>query len=277
MDLAALSSTIDANGLSFPIVDVGSGPPVLLLHGFPDSRFLWRHQIGPLADAGFRVIAPDLRGFGDAPRPADVSEYRFQIIARDVTGMLDALNIARAQLVGHDFGAALGWYLASTSPDRVERLVALSVGAAGTSGSFTLEQREKFWYFLFFQFEEIAETSLSRNDWRFFREWTRGQGDTDRYIQDLARPGALTAALNWYRANVRPQMPSDRPAPPAIGCPVLGIWSDGDPFLTEGHMRQSYERVTGPWRYEKISGAGHWMMLDKPAELNRLLLEFLKR
>jgi pimeloyl-ACP methyl ester carboxylesterase len=276
MDLAALSRTIDANGLSFPCVDVGSGPPVLLLHGFPDSRFLWRHQIGPLADAGFRVIAPDLRGFGDAPRPADVADYRFPIIARDVTGILDALNITRVQLVGHDFGAALAWYLASAQPDRVERLVALSVGAAGTSGSFTLEQREKFWYFLFFQFEGIAEASLSRNDWRFFRQWTRGQGDTDRYVQDLARPGALTAALNWYRANVRPQMPSDRPTP-GDRLPRARRLERRRSVSDRGTHAPVVERVTGPWRYEKIAAAGHWMMLDKPAELNRLLLEFLNR
>ena len=225
MDLAALSRTIDANGLSFPIVDVGSGPPVLLLHGFPDSRFLWRHQIGPLADAGFRVIAPDLRGFGDAPRPADVADYRFPIIARDVTGILDALDITRVQLVGHDFGAALAWYLASAQPDRVERLVALSVGAAGTSGSFTLEQREKFWYFLFFQFEGIAEASLSRNDWRFFRQWTRGQRYPSR------GPGASLRAGRraQYRANVRPQMLPDR-ADPRRSAALRSASGRRDPF-----------------------------------------------
>jgi pimeloyl-ACP methyl ester carboxylesterase len=275
MDLAGVSKTVTANGLSFPVVDLGTGPAVLLLHGFPDSRFLWRNQIGPLVSAGFRVIAPDLRGFGDAPKPTAVEDYRIPVVARDVIGILDALSIRQARVVGHDFGAALAWYLAGAFPDRVERLAVLSVGTG--SGFSTMEQREKSWYFLFFQFEGIAEASLSRNNWQMFKDWTRNQGDQDRYLKDLSRPGALTAALNWYRANVRPQMPVDnQAAPPKIACPVLGVWSDLDPFLTEGQMLKSAERVSGPWRYEKISGAGHWMTVDKPAEVNRLLLDFVR-
>ncbi len=214
-----ITKTITLNGMSFPVIDQGTGPAVLLLHGFPDSRWLWRNQIGPLLDAGFRVIAPDLRGFGDAPKPPAVEDYRLPIIAGDVIGILDALGVTQVRIVGHDWGAALTWYLALTRPDRVERVVALSVGANGNSGASTLAQREKSWYFLFFQFEGIAETTLMRNDWAFFREWSRGQGDTDRYVKDLARPGALTAALNWYRANVRPQMPVETTGDPL---PIAG-------------------------------------------------------
>jgi pimeloyl-ACP methyl ester carboxylesterase len=232
-----ITRTVEANGLSFPVVDTGSGPAVLLLHGFPDSRFLWRHQIGPLVNAGFRVIAPDLRGFGDAPRPQAVADYRIPVIARDVTAILDVLGIRQARVVAHDWGAGLAWYMAAANADRVERLAALSVGAGGTSGTNTMAQREKSWYFLFFQFDGIAEASLTRDDWRLFRQWTREQGDVDRHLKDLARPGALTAALNWYRANVRPQMPADNPSPaPKIACPVMGVWSDRDPFLTEEHV-----------------------------------------
>lgn len=278
MDINAVTKTVAANGLSFPVVDVGSGPVVLLLHGFPDSRFLWRNQIDPLVQAGFRVIAPDLRGFGDAPKPPAVEDYRLPVVAPDVIGMLDALGVAKARVVAHDWGAALAWYLAMANADRVDRLVALSVGAIGNSGTTTLAQREKSWYFLFFQFDGVAEAWLTRDNWRLFKEWTRGQGDTERHLKDLSRPGALTAALNWYRANVRPQAPPENPPPPPpkIACPVMGIWSDGDPFLTEAHVRNSPERLSGTWRYERIEGAGHWMMLDKPAELNRLLLDFLK-
>ena len=275
-DISRFSKTVEAHGLSFPVFERGSGPAVLLLHGFPDSRFLWRNQIGPLLDAGFRVVAPDLRGFGDAPRPQAMEEYRLPLIARDVVGILDALNIQQARVVGHDWGSALAWYLAAVHADRVERLVALSVGAPGNSGGGTIAQREKFWYMLYFQFEGVAEAGLTSNDWRLFKEFMRGEGDADRYLKDLARPGALTAALNWYRANVRPQMPAaNPPLLPAVACSTLGVWSDRDFALTEDHMRKSYERVTGPWRYEKIEGAGHWMMLEKPAALNRLLLEFL--
>lgn len=277
MDLNSVTTTVNANGLAFPVVDHGSGPAVLLLHGFPDSRFLWRHQVGPLASAGLRVIAPDLRGFGEAPKPAAVEEYRIPVIARDVIAMLDALKIPRARIVGHDWGAALAWYLAAFHPDRVEKLAVLSVGAPGTPGFSALEQREKSWYFLFFQFEGIAEATLSRNDFQMLRQWTRGQGDSERYVKELARPGALTAALNWYRANVRPQMPVDNPPQlPTVAAPVLGIWSDGDPFLTEQQMLLSPQRVSGTWRYEKVTGAGHWLMLDQPQDVSSLLVDFLK-
>ena len=277
-ELTAMTRMVTVNNLEFPVIDRGTGPAVLLLHGFPDSRFMWRNQIGPLLAAGFRVIAPDLRGFGDAPKPTAVEDYRLPVLATDVIGILDALGVKQVRLVCHDWGAGLGWYLALTRPDRIERIAAMSVGANGNSGASTLAQREKSWYFLFFQFEGVAEETLRRNDWAFFKEWSRGQGDTDRYIRDLSRPGALTAAINWYRANVRPQMPpsTPAPAPPKISVPAMGLWGDADPFLTEDHVKRSPERLSGSWRYEKIAGAGHWIMLDKPAEVNRLLLEFLK-
>jgi pimeloyl-ACP methyl ester carboxylesterase len=275
MDLGPVTKTVQTNGLSFPVVDYGSGPAVLLLHGFPDDRHLWRYQVGPLADAGFRVIAPDLRGFGDAPRPVDPKEYGIPLVVRDVLGILDAIGVQRVQLVAHDWGAAVGWRLAADHPDRIERYVALSVGAPG--GVTTIEQREKSWYIAFFRQTGVAEDELTRDGWKLFRDWTRNSVDTDRYVKNLSRPGALTAGLNWYRAaGAQPGAPSAQ-AVPQVGCPVLGIWSDGDAYLTEIRMRTSDERIKGPFRYEKIAGASHWLMLDKPAELNRLLVGFLKK
>lgn len=250
-----------------------------MLHGFPDSRHLWRHQIPVLAAAGLRVLVPDLRGFGDAPRPESVDAYKLQAIMGDLLGILDALHIEQAGVVGHDWGAAVAWGLAAYFPQRFTKLAALSVGCPGTSGLKTIQQRERSWYFYFFQFEGIAEAWLRHNDWQLFREWTRGNGDMERYLQDLARPGALTAGLNWYRANLKPKLPEESGSTgfPNVACPVLGVWSDGDAYLTEANLRNSQEKVTGLWRYEKIAGASHWMMLDKPDELNRLLLDFLER
>jgi len=275
VDLAAATRTVRSNGLSFPVVDVGSGPAVLLLHGFPDDRHLWRYQIPALADAGFRVLAPDLRGFGDAPRPTDPAEYGIPIVIRDVLGILDALGVARVQLVAHDWGAAVGWRLAAEHPDRVERYAAVSVGAPG--GPTTIEQREKSWYIAFFRQPGVAEEQLQQKNWQLFREWARNPVDVDRYIANLSRPGALTAALNWYRASGAPPAPGTVKPPPPVVCPVLGIWSNGDAYLTEAPMRTSGERIRGSFQYERISGASHWLMLDKPADLNRLLLLFLKR
>jgi pimeloyl-ACP methyl ester carboxylesterase len=270
-DLNRFTRTVTVNGLSFPVLDYGEGSPVLLLHGFPDDHLLWRNQAKELPTAGLRVIAPDLRGFGDAPRPGDPAEYGLDIAARDVIGILDALRIEQVQMVAHDWGAALGWRIAGLSPTRISRYVALSVGAPGAPP--TAEQKEKSAYMLFFRKPGVEE-DIQRDDWKWFRTWLRNAPDTNRYVERLSRPGALTAGLNWYRAS------NARPAGAAalvVSCPVLGIWSDGDAYLTEEQLKTSGERIKGSFQYEKITGASHWMMLDKPTELNRLLLKFLER
>jgi len=274
MDLRPVTKTIAVRGMSFPVVDYGRGPAVLLLHGFPDDRLLWRYQVGPLAKAGFRVVAPDLRGFGDAPRPQDPKDYGLSIVSEDVLGILDALEIRQVQLVAHDWGAAVGWRLAAEHPDRITRYAALSVGAFG--GPTPIEQREKSWYMAFFRQTGTAEAQLTENNWQLFREWTRNVKETDRWIANLSRPGALTAALNWYRAN-NPPASGSAGAPPQVAIPVLGVWSDGDAYLTEIRMKTSGERIKGPFRYERISNASHWLMLDQPEALNQLLLSFLVR
>ena len=281
IDINAITKTIEIKGEHFPVADAGDGPAVLLLHGFPDSRFLWRYQLPALAAAGFRVIAPDLRGFGDAPRPTTVRPYRRPFLVADVLGILDALGVQRTHLVGHDWGAALTWRLAGSYPELFDRVAVLSVGAPGNPGWNTIAQREKSWYFDFFLKTGIAEAALMADGWKLFREWSRGQGDQERYLRDLMRPEALTAALNWYRAAFTQSPPDEAPLPrlpswDRIRIPVLGVWSDEDPFLLEPQMTLSAGVVEAPWRYERISGAGHWMMLDQPEELNRLLIEFLR-
>lgn len=275
-ELSKATVDIKVGDQVFPTLDYGDGPVVVLLHGFPDSRHLWRYQIPALAAAGFRTVAPDLRGFGEAPKPDEVEAYALPTVLEDVVGVLDAMDAQEVSLVGHDWGAAVAWLLSAFYPDRVERLVALSVGAPNNSQFYTVEQRESSWYMYFFQFEEVAEEWLRHDDWALFEEWSRGEGDYERQLRDLARPGALTAALNWYRANARPLPPGESGAEyPNLTCSVLGVWSDEDHYLTEAAMRGSAEKVDGSWRYETIADASHWMMLDKPAEINHLLVEFL--
>ena len=269
---------VTVNGLSFHVVDEGSGPPVLLLHGFPDSSALWRHQIPALVDAGHRVIAPDLRGFGASDRPEGVGEYAMPTLIGDVVGILDALGVERADVVGHDWGAAIGWTLASLLPQRVQRYVALSVGRS-TDYFADMHQREMSWYMLLFLFEGVAEVALRRADWALLRAWMRDPVDIERYVADLSRPGALTAALNYYRANLPVEMlagVSEVPAVPAVTCPVLGVWSDGDIGCGEAQMLASQRIVAGPWRYHRITGAGHWIPLDAPDELATLLVDSLR-
>jgi len=274
-----MTQSIDANGVSLHVVDEGDGHPVLLLHGFPDSSHLWRNQVPALVDAGFRVVAPDLRGFGESDRPEAVDAYALPNVLGDVMAILDALALDRVSVVGHDWGAAVAWSTAAFLPDRVDRLVAISVGHPASFLHAGVEQLEKSWYMLWFQFPGVAEATLPRDGWRFFREWARDCGEMDRWIEDLSRPGALTAALNWYRANISPEgFGSGEPPPvPPVACPTLGIWSDGDHYLTETQMTASAEHVSGDWRYERIEGASHWVPVDAAAELNRLLLDFVAR
>jgi pimeloyl-ACP methyl ester carboxylesterase len=267
---------VRANGLRFFLVDEGDGAPVLLLHGFPDTASLWRHQIPALVDAGYRVLAPDLRGRGRTEMPPRVEDYALRNVVRDVAALLDAAGVQRAHVVGHDWGAAAAWLVGSLLPERVDRLVAISVGHPATFGRPTLEQLQKGWYRILFQFEGTAEELLRQEDWYLFRELFRG-GDPDAYVADLARPGALTAGLNWYRANLPVErLLAPRPALPPVTAPTLGVFGSEDLYLVEGPMLASAEHVRGPWRYERFDGAGHWIPLEQPDRLNRLLLEFLR-
>jgi pimeloyl-ACP methyl ester carboxylesterase len=268
---------VPGDGIELEVLDEGDpdGPPVLLVHGFPDSAHLWRHQVEALTGAGLRAIAPDMRGFGASDRPESVEDYRITRAVADLIAVLDALEIQRANVVAHDFGAGVAWVLAALHPDRVERLVAMSVGHPGAQRR-AIEDREKAWYTLLFQFEGVAEELLRRDDWKLFREWLRDDGDVERSIDDLSRPGALTAGLNWYRANMHPKRQLEqRPAMPPVQAPTLGLWSTGDHYLNEAPMLHSAAHVTGPWRYERIEGASHWLQLDARERVNRLLLEFL--
>jgi pimeloyl-ACP methyl ester carboxylesterase len=257
------------------VADEGDGPPVLLIHGFPDSSHLWRHQVRALVDAGYRAIAPDLRGFGESDRPLEVEAYGVGKSVADMLAVLDALEVERAHVVAHDWGGAVGWALAAYAGERVDRFAILSVGHPNALRRPSIEQRERSWYPLLFQFEGTAEELLRHDDWRLFREWSRGDGDTERYLADLARPGALTAALNWYRASWHPdaELRERRPFP-SVAADTLALWSDRDHYLVEEQLTASAEYVDGEWRYERIEGASHWMQLDAPERVNALLLEW---
>ncbi len=264
---------VNANGVDLYVGTHGDGVPVLLLHGWPDSSALWRNQVPFLAANGFRAITPDLRGFGQSSRPAGKDSYKLHNSVADVAAILDAAEVPAAHVVGHDWGAAVAWLTAMYLPDRVRSLTAVSV--PHPLAPTTRRQREMAWYQLFFQFEEIAEATLRHEDWAAFRELVSGYADIGRAIADLSRPGALTASLNWYRANLAPRMPGPPPELPPVTAPTLGIWSDGDRYLDGARMRASGDLVKGPWRYAEITGATHWIPLDAPEELNDLLLNRL--
>jgi pimeloyl-ACP methyl ester carboxylesterase len=264
---------VDGVGIEFDVT--GEGRDVVLLHGFPDSGRLWRHQVPALVDAGCRVIVPDQRGYGRSDKPSAVEAYSIPFLVGDVLAVLDSLGVERASVVGHDWGAAVTWGLASLVPDRADRVVALSVGHPSSFANAGFEQREKSWYMLLFQFQGVAEQWLSNDGWANFRAWSR-YPDADDVIADLERNGSLTPGLNWYRANLPPES-LIQPALelPPVAAPTMGVWSSGDFALTEAQMQGSAEYVKGEWRYERLDGPGHWMQLEAPDRVNALLVDFL--
>lgn len=268
---------VDSAGVRIHVETAGpdGGRPVVLLHGFPDTGALWRHQVPALAGAGFRVLVPDQRGYGRSDKPAGVDAYGMAHLVADVVAVLDAAGIERAHVVGHDWGASVAWALALFVPERVDHLVVLSVGHPLAFLGAGLEQRERSWYMLLFQFEGVAEEWLSKDGWANFRQWAR-HPDADAVTARLDTDGSLTAGLNWYRANVPPRRLVEPPPDlPPVRAPTLGVWSTGDVALTERQMTASAELVEGPWRYARVEGAGHWIPLDAPGEVNWLLTDFL--
>jgi pimeloyl-ACP methyl ester carboxylesterase len=268
-------SRVDVNGVGIEYQVTGQGRPVVLLHGFPDSGRLWRHQVTALAEAGFQVIVPDLRGYGRSDKPSEVEAYSLPLLAGDVMAVLADAGAERAHVVGHDWGAALAWAIASLAPGSVDHLAVLSVGHPSTFRR-TLEQRQKSWYMLLFQFPGVAERWLTENNWA--NMIGAGHPDADQVIADIEANGSLVPGLNWYRANVGPETWVGPPVQlPPVQAPTMGIWSTGDFALTEVQMTDSAENVAGPWRYERLDGPGHWMQLDAPDKVSALLLDFLPR
>ena len=266
--------TIEINGIKLNVVIEGNGPEVILLHGFPDSAYLWRNQIPALVKAGCRVIAPDLRGCGDSDAPVGKTNYTIDTLIKDVTGLMDHLGIKRAPVVGHDWGAILGWFLAIKHPDRVDRYVALSVGHPTAYKKGGIEQKLRSWYAAASQFPAIPEILTRSFNWLLMLVLTQSHPEMVHWIEDKSRPGRLTAGMNWYRANFTRMLFGNAGY---VEVPVFGIWSTGDIYLTERQMKMSTLYVDAPWRYERIENSSHWIPLDAPERLNKLLIEYLKQ
>jgi pimeloyl-ACP methyl ester carboxylesterase len=265
---------IEVNGIRLNVVIEGSGPEVILLHGFPDSAGVWRYQIPALVQAGYRVIAPDLRGCGGTDAPVGKANYTLDTLVKDVTGMMDHLGMKQASLIGHDWGAILGWFVAIEHPERVERYIAMSVGHPTSYKKGGIEQKLRSWYVYAFQLPFIMEAMARSFNWLLMRVLTKNHPEIDQWIEDKSRPGRLTAGLNWYRANiVRMLFGSTGHA----RVPAFGMWSSGDYFLSERQMMRSTLYVDAPWRYERIENSSHWMQLDAPERLNKLLIEYLRQ
>jgi epoxide hydrolase 4 len=273
-----------ALGVRLHYVEAGDGPPVVLLHGFPECWYCWRHQIGPLADAGFRVLAPDQRGYNDSDKPRGVRNYRLSLLVQDVVGLIRHAGAERAAVVGHDWGGVLAWVVAMAHPEVVDRLAVLNAPhpLAYRRELANPAQLLRSWYVLFFQLPWLPERLLSARGYRFVREaLTRQAGrpgaftpeEVRLYQEAMARPGALTAALNYYRALPRFWGEALR-AERTVNAPTLVIWGERDPYLGVG-MTRGLERWVPNVRVERLPDVSHAVQNEAPERVNELLVEFL--
>lgn len=275
-DGAIAQTQIEAGGFVFDARVAGprGGSPVLLLHGFPESSLEWEAQLTALARAGYRAVAPDLRGYSPGARPPAVADYRLEVLAGDVVAIADALGFARFHLVGHDWGAAIAWEVAGRYPERLTSLTAVSVPhptAFAQALASDSDQQGKSTYITFFQQPDLPERTLLANDAAVLRG-IYGTGpaaaNADAYVALLSEPGALTAALNYYRAL---GLTSSEGARTTV--PTLYVWSTGDTALGRYGAERCGDFVDAPYRLAIIEGVSHWVPEDAADELSALLLE----
>jgi len=277
---------VATNGIRLHVVEAGpeDGPPVILLHGFPEFWYGWRHQIGPLADAGFRVIAPDQRGYHTSDHPTPVSAYALDTLADDVTGLIEATGRPRAAVVGHDWGGIVGWWLAIRHPDRLEKLAVLNAPHPIAFRRYlrsSPRQWLKSWYTFYFHLPWLPEAMFRRRNWRSLvdslrrssRPGTFTEDELERYRRAWSESDAITTMIHWYRAAMRDQ--PAQPPDPRIYVPTCLIWGVKDAFLDRGLAAKSLEHCEHG-RLEVIDEATHWVQHEEPARVNRLLLEFLR-
>jgi pimeloyl-ACP methyl ester carboxylesterase len=278
---------IQANGLRFrAMVD---GPPdgdlFILLHGFPEGAESWSQQLGPLAAAGCLTVALDLRGYGLSDAPEGVDSYRIDHLVEDVRWMIKAFGRPAAHVAGHDWGAIVAWFFAGRYPEMTKTLTALSVphpAALADASRDDEDQQQRSRYVALFLLEGKAEHVLEDEEYRRLRAmFAIGPNPEavpskviDHFIRSLSRPGRLTAALNYYRANLA-QGVGAWAALHEIGpivSPTVLLWGDHDPALGKRAVDETAQHVQGDFRLEVLEGAGHWLQFERPDEVSRALV-----
>lgn len=288
-DLNVTHHFVDLPSLRMHYVEAGQGPLVVLLHGFPETWWSWRYQVQALADAGFRVVAPDLRGFGETDKRGP---YDLDTVTADVCNLITSLGEKRVKIVGHDWGGATAWHLASHRPEFCERLAVLNcphpalMRTSLLGGS--LSQMKKSWYMFFFQLPVLPEVLLTKDDAavvvRMLRasSLNRSHFDEDElrpFLDAIQRPGAASAMVGWYRAAIRSGLskPFTPPRYPAITVETLLIWAMNDPALGYAELVPGTERFAPRLRVEQVQDCGHFVQAEKPERVNPLLIDFLRR
>ncbi|MCK0176918.1 alpha/beta fold hydrolase [Mycolicibacterium sp. F2034L] len=292
--------SVEIDGVRLRVLDAGDpdAPLVILAHGFPELAYSWRHQIPVLAEAGFRVLAPDQRGYGGSDRPETVEAYDIHALTGDLVGLLDSELAGGAQqavFVGHDWGAMVVWHTALLHPGRVRAVAGLSVPPIPRARSRPTERwREKFgedFYMLRFQEPGRADAEMAADvaatmrgmfaglfggsDQPVLPDWI-GPEEFDHYVTEFSRTG-FTGALNWYRNYDRNWETTPQLAEARIEVPALFVGGSADPVGPTMQPQRAREVVAGPYTEVMLDGAGHWIQQERPAEVNAALLEFLTR
>lgn len=269
-------------GLRVGYVETGdpAGEPVILLHGFPEFHYSWRFQLAPLAGAGYRAIAPDQRGYNrtDKTPPFDIDT-----LTQDIANLQDALGITRSHVVGHDWGGAVLWAFAARFPERVNKLVGMNAPhwtSYNDCARRSLRQLLKSYYILVFQFK-WAGRQIERNDFRLLERVFAGvrhmtPEDIARYKDAFRQPGAVEGTLGWYRAAfARLRANRFKPDAHVTAAPALQIWGERDLALVRG-VNDTLPRYVPNVRFAWLPNASHWVQMDEPDEVNRLMLEFFE-
>jgi pimeloyl-ACP methyl ester carboxylesterase len=267
------------NGVKLHYVEVGEGPLVVLLHGFPEFWYGWRLQIAALAAAGFRVVAPDTRGINLSSKPDGVAAYSADKLADDIQGLIRERGGESALVAGHDWGGSIAWTLALNHPEVVERLAILDAAHPRKLNEAlrTPRQLRRSWYFFAFQPPGLPERRLRAKDWQFLKNFLRDahpaytSEELDSYVEAWSQPGAETGMLNYYRSAVR-HKPKTAAGP--INAPTLVIWGLQDRYLGPDLAEPHREDVPNLDRVERLPNASHWVHHDEAERVNRLLIEF---
>lgn len=275
---------VTTNGVKLHVVEAGpeDGPLIVLLHGFPEFWYSWRKQIEALASKGFRVVAPDQRGYNLSDKPEGIENYAIDVLGADIAGLIEAYGRKKATIVGHDWGAAVAWWMGINTPEKLERLAVLNVPHPAVMQQTlrrSFKQLLKSWYIFFFQMPFAPETLFKAAN---FKIGTRSlvsssrldafsEHDLEQYRKAWSRPGAVKSMINWYRAALR--KPSKMPASGRVTVPTLMIWGARDKFLSREMAQPSIERCDhGELVF--FEGATHWVHEEEPARVNELLIKF---
>ncbi len=277
---------VETNGIQMHYVFAGTGSPVILLHGFPEHWYSWRHQIRALSEAGLCAIAPDLRGFGKTDKPDD--GYDTNTLVKDISGLADGLGLKQFSVVGHDWGGPIAWLCAMHVPG-VERLAVANGPHPGiyAQNLVTTTQFFRSWYIYLFQIPGVAERLLRRDNYRFIRAMFKdGQrrapesitdDDIDKLVDAIKAPRALKSGLQYYRQNFWQNPAETWRKIKKVSVPTSITWGMKDQALVPDTRKKLERWVDAPLDLHIIEDAGHWIQQERPDEVNRILIEFLQK